>query len=110
MITLPHTVTVQRASSSSDRYGNSEPDWSAPSEAEVRAFVQQRTLPGEQHADGRQVVVTGWVAFMDPATAIAAGDRVVWDGRTFEVDGVPGSMWTTTAAHHLEVALRTVDG
>lgn len=99
------TVTIERASTSTDdAFGNPTNSWSALAE-DVPAVVQP-VGSAEQVAD-RDTVTTRYRMHCDPDVDITAQDRVVWRGRTFQVDGDVEQHSRRGAAHHQEMFLRT---
>lgn len=104
---LPISALWVRPALGEDDYGNTVPDWDAPSVSGVRVMVEQRRTVEEQ--GGRDVTTTTLVLFTNEL-AVDAGDRFVWDGRTYEVDGDPAVVYSPAGPHHAECALRLVVG
>ena len=101
-----HTVTIVR-SAGKDPLGDPLP---GDTETTVSGcFVQPRSS-GEL-TDMRDTVITGLVVFLPTGTVITATDRIRWDGVLYAVDGEPAA-WDEISGkqHHLEVALRRVEG
>lgn len=96
-----------------DRYGDTVPDWNNPTSTSYRAWVSQRAR-SEDQAGGRRAYIGDWVAFLPPAATPGAGDRIVWDNLTFEVNGPPLPAYVprggTRSLHHWEAALQLVVG
>lgn len=101
-------VTILRPATSTDRYGNVIPDWTGATSTAVDAWISQRA--STEAEAGRDTVATTLGMFVDADVDIEAGDRVVVDGETWEVDGRPLRARTPRGVHHLEVGLRTVTG
>ena len=102
-----HTITIVRPPA---RDGFGDPVSGAAVETTVPGcFVQPRTS-GEQ-TDLRDQVVTGLIAFLPAGVDVTATDRVRYAGALYQVDGDP-SRWSDGhgSEHHLEVALRHVEG
>lgn len=106
---LVHEVTILRPNRLTDRYGNSSKDWAHVTETDAVGWVSQRAA-SEDRANGREAQLSEWVLFLDPDVDIVGGDRVTWEGLTFEVDGPPNPAWTPRGPHHLEVPLKVVEG
>ena len=106
---LVHRVDILTPGTGTDRYGSTVKDWAAPvTVSNVPAWVHQRAT-GE-NKNGREARVSSWVAFLGPSVNIAALDRIVFNGRTFEVDGDPVPADDMNGAHHIEAPLRIVEG
>lgn len=104
---LTQAVTIVHAGSTTDRYGNTVPDWDAATRTTVMAWVQQTT--GSEVTEQRNAQIGDWLMICDPA-AVTGADRVEWAGLVFEVLGPPAPVPTPQGIHHTEVRLRTVDG
>lgn len=109
---LVHDVTILRAGTTTDEYGNLVLSWSSPTSNDVPGRVSQRSRSEDN--DNRRAEVSEWVAFFLADTDIVAGDRVRWNNPTptitFEVDGPPNRAWDAAVEHHVEVQLRVVVG
>jgi hypothetical protein len=103
-------VTILAPQSRTDRYGDVVvDDWTNASSTRARGWLAR--LSAQEVLDaGRDANVTGWKLYLPPGTAIAANNRVVADGTTYEVDGPPLEAKRPTGTHHLEVLLRLVEG
>ncbi len=93
-----------------DEYDNPAParDYgpAAPRRA-IRGLMQPggSTEPAAPH---RQPVVTSWRLFT--TAAVTARERIVWQGRTFEITGEP-ARWSPRFGHvHYEAVLTHVEG
>lgn len=103
-------ITRLRASMADDGYGNTEPDWTAPSETEFGVHWSPQSVSevvGDEPQVTTRVKVFGWPPFdLDPT------DRVLGpDGHTYDVDGdVMRSFHPRTGAlHHIRAFLRRRD-
>ncbi len=107
---LVHDVTITRAGSTTDRYGDVIPDWSTASSSSVKGWVSQQSR--SEVLDGREAQVSGWVAFFPAGTDVTGHDRVVWEGTTFEVAGPVNPAWSPRldGVHHVECQLSVVEG
>lgn len=104
---LPLTVTWIEPGTTTDRYGNTIPAWDAGTDTEIAAWIEQQQRIEDR--DGRDTLVSGWLLVTNELD-ITAGARIVWDGRTYEVDGEPAKPMTPAGVHHLEVRLQLVEG
>lgn len=110
------SVMVVRPGSTTDRGGNAVPDWSegAVTRMSVSPVSVQPSVQTEQVDDDRTEVVTGWRVLSAPGVDgdVRAGDRIEWDGRTFDVDGEV-ARWPDPlgdGVHHIEFAMRRSTG
>lgn len=102
---LPHTVTVQTAGTTTDRYGNTIQDWSDPAEVTAKARVELvLTQNPNEVTNGRNDATSTWRIFTNATLTLR--NRIVWDSRTFDVDGEPGPNYDAADLHHYEAILR----
>lgn len=82
------SVTVKRAALADSR-GTKVLDWvHATSSTLNGCSVQPNTT--SRDFDGRTVQVTeDWTLYAPPGSDVKAGDRIEWNGLTFEIDGAP---------------------
>lgn len=106
---FPHLVVTKRAPLVTDSKGNQLRDWvNAATSRNIPAWVQPLTSAEQTLNQDR--VVSRWRIFLDPAADVQATDRVVWNGRTFQVDGEIQAWDNGYGTHHLEGFLRSVTG
>lgn len=106
---LPHLVDILRAPIVAGSYGSDVRNWDAAvTTVDVAAFVQPQKSD-EQVADAQRVV-TRWRIFLGPYADLEPTDRVVFDERTFEVDGDVEAHRMTSEVHHFEALLKRVTG
>lgn len=107
---LTQTVDIITPGTAADPYGDTVPDWGAgASHSTTLGFLQQVTST-EDTVD-RDTVVSTWRLFLSADAPIAAKDRIVVVGRTFEVVGVPDLLTKPRGGpHHIEAVLVSVDG
>lgn len=102
---LVHNVWIVTPAESEDDYGNTVYDWgAAASRTASDAWITQ--LATSENSDDRQTPAAQWVAFLPAGTAVSFIDRIEWDDRAFEVDGLPLEAWTPRGEHHIQVPLR----
>lgn len=101
-------VTIVRAGSGTDRYGNESLDWSAASSWVTKGWLAR--VDESEDQDGRDALISGWRLFLPVGTDVDGRDRVVIDGTTYELDGPPARPWTPDGEHHVECRLRLVEG
>ena len=82
------TVTVKRAALVDSR-GTKVLDWSNPTTKTVKGCSVQPST-STRDFDGRTLQVSEeWVLYAPPGSDIEAGDRIEWNGLTFEINGSP---------------------
>jgi hypothetical protein len=110
-----HTITVVHAELIPDpdgsNYGNEILDWDNATSTEVEGCHVQPVEADEQVDPGRDTITTRWRLFAPDGTAIAATDRIVYAGATYEIDGAP-NLWpsATGTLDHVEAFLVRTDG
>lgn len=105
---LVHDITILRPGTVEDRYHNAAKDWAGATSTNVKGWIS-RTSSGEVNGE-REAEVSGWIVYLPVGTDIVGGDRVTWNGTTFEVDGPPNHAWRPQGEHHIEAQLRVVQG
>lgn len=103
-----HDVTILHPESGVDANGFTRKAFDDLTGEDVKGWITQA---GSSEARGdREAQTSTWTLVLPSDVPIAATDRVVWQGVTFEVDGAPNLARTPRGAHHTEVPLRVVDG
>lgn len=108
---MTQCVTVDRAATTVDRYGNTIADWASVTQTAVTAWIAQRS--SDEIRRGGTGEVSEWVGFFPAGTDILAEDRVTFGSAVFEVAGPPNLArrpWNSAPVHHIEVPLRLVEG
>lgn len=108
---MSETIVVQRATSSTDGYGDPSANWAAPVETTLTTRGVEPVSSSEVN-DGRQAVIVGYRVYLPSGSDVAAGDRVVLRGATYEVDGLPAD-WRSPFGGRgggMVVALKAVSG
>lgn len=106
------TATRLRPSTTTDRYGDVTDNWASPSTAVLTVRGVEPVSSTEDNRDGRQAVITGFRVYLEPGSDVAAGDRLVLRGTTYDVDGTPAdwrSPWGTNVGG-VVVALKATEG
>ena len=105
---LRHPVTVERvaATGAADAFGDPTLE---TTQARYRGWLWQEQR-GDLDTAGRDLSFEQWKVALDPSAAgqIAAGDRVIFDGITYEVEGPPWSATNprTQRVEYVEATLR----
>jgi hypothetical protein len=108
---MAETVTRQRPTTTTDGYGDTTVDWSAPTSVDLTVRGVEPVSSTENN-DGRQAVITGFRVYLPTGADVLPGDRVVLRGATYEVDGEPAdwrSPWNSNLGG-VVVALKAVTG
>lgn len=105
---LTQPVVILRARVSANRYGDDIVDWANTDETSTLGWLTQ--LSGREVLGTRDAQVSDWKLYLAADVDIDAGDRVLADGVTYEVDGPPHHAHTPRGPHHIEVALHAVTG
>lgn len=110
-ITLPQLVTLIDPGTATDRYHNEVADWSTATRvADVPFWIQERTSTSTVD-QGRRAVTIDLIGFANPDLDIRRGMRVeAADGTLYEIETHPRRPSTPAGDHHIEVALRRVEG
>lgn len=99
---LPHTVdVVSTAAGADDAYGNASAG--TATRTTVRARLWQAS--SFEATTGRDTAAETWFGVFPAGTVINAGDRVEWDGKSFDVQGAPSKVFGATSEHHVEAEL-----
>jgi hypothetical protein len=114
MIITLQTITIVRAGTKTDRYGNTVADWSTATRRTADRVSVQPSSQTETPAGNRDPVITVWRILSDHGVDIDVlpPDRIEWDGATFEVAGEVGRFRDpfTGGVDHVEFAMRKVMG
>jgi head-tail adaptor len=105
---LIHTVTIRNLvnpSTTSDRYGN---DTYTTTDVSEKARIQQ--LSADEILADRNTRVSSHRIFLKSNSAITVFSTVLWNGRTFDVTGVPNVVDGRTGPHHIEATLTEREG
>ena len=98
---LIHTATIQAKTTSQTAAGTFSATFA--DRATIKCLIQPITLT-ESNELGRVTKRTGYKMYCMPTT-ITESDRVVWDGKTFEVTGIGDA---SGQGHHLEIDLEAI--
>lgn len=98
-------ATWTEPGTTTDEYGNTVPGWGAGTE--IRVWIEEAAT-GEQR-DGRDTITSRWLMLTNEL-GITARARITYQDRTFEIDGAPSILQTTSGPHHLEATLLLVEG
>jgi hypothetical protein len=99
-----HTITVRRAVSAEDAYGNAERNWATATSVTVTGCSMQ-PVTGQEQTVGQDTIVSRWQLFAPDGTDLLATDRVEFNGDAYEVDGEV-QRWGFPPLSHITALLR----
>ena len=113
MIPTPQSVTIHRYTlGAADAHGNAAESWVA----DAAPTLVHAVAPGaslEAHQTGRDVSQVAWTVYAPQGAAVAARDRIEWQGETYLVYGEPADWsrgpWIHPAAG-VVIELRRTEG
>jgi hypothetical protein len=112
VVLIGETVTILRNTATGrDAYGNDKYTHTSVDVSGCGVWPSD-AAGGNETTQGRDTVISGLTVLFPPGTAVAATDRVVARGATYEVVGEPGTYvngFTATQAG-TQVTLRRVQG
>ncbi len=89
-----------------DDYGNAAETWVEGASYPCRL----EPTSGQERTVDRDTQVSDWRLFLPADAELTGRDRVVVDSKVFEVVGPPAVQHTPRGPHHVEAALRYVEG
>lgn len=103
---LPHTVGVITPTETTDRYGDVSKVYDAANAEMISAYVQPNE--SDEATDQRDAVLYEYKVFSN--APVRADNRVIYDGRTYEVDGDAKRWDTPRGFSHYEFKLKKWEG
>lgn len=105
---MTYTVTIlRRSTSTQDEYG--DPVSTYTTAGTTPAWIEQTGT--REQLIGENRVLSDWLLILPVGTVLAPYDRILHDGKTFEVVGEPALAASPNAAsRHVEAPLRIVEG
>ena len=104
-------ITIVRAGSAPDRYGNTDIDWTHPTETTVSGWLDTNLRRmGEQERDRDELESDG-NAYLPAGTDIRGTDRLLIHGVTYQVYGLPSPVFRPGwGVHHVECRIKRFQG
>lgn len=104
------TITVARAKTTTTSRGSEVPDWTNTDKTTVTGCsIQPASTSLSQ--DGRILgIADGWTAYVPEGTDVKAGDRIEFDGQTFEINGEPRKWTGPMRTSHIQLNLTRWEG
>ncbi|MFH9038496.1 hypothetical protein ACH4FA_03855 [Streptomyces sp. NPDC017966] len=97
-----------RAPEGFDAEGNSNTNWSASERSTIQGQVEPAA--SSENRDNRDQVSTAYLVRLPPGTAVAARDRLEWDGMTLEVTGDPLPWSGLALLDHIQLTAMRIKG
>lgn len=103
------TVTRLRATTKTAR-GSTVPDWSNPNELTIGGCSVQPAAT-DLSQDGRVLgIMDGLTCYMPPGADVQDGDRILFEGNVYTIDGSPRVWPSAGNLAHVQVNLRRYAG
>ena len=104
------TIDVVRPKKTTTSRGSTVPDWSDTTKTTVTGCsIQPASTSLSQ--DGRVLGINdGWTAYVPEGTDAQAGDRIEFDGQTFEINGAPRKWTGPMRTSHIQLNLIRWEG
>lgn len=107
------TVTVIRASTTANRYGDDIRDWNTADEVDLTGvrLIPQAADNNIENVVDRDRIIRRWVLFAPPDADVVASDRIRYGGDLYEIDGEVRH-WPSPSGRlsHIEADLTRVEG
>jgi hypothetical protein len=98
------TITVIRPGTKTSR-GSAIPDWENPIKQTDVGGCSVQPAATSLNEDGRVLGITdGLTVYVPPGTDILAGDHIVFEGETYEINGEPRA-WTSPTGRTTHIML-----
>lgn len=107
---LVHPVTLTEATTATNQYGDSVPDWSAPPAAEHQEVGWFTRTSTDEMNEGREAITDSYELTLPPTSAIKSSMRVSYLGDLYEIRGSVERCEAPKGTHHLVARLRRVEG
>lgn len=104
-------LTIRRAGSTTDAYGNTSEDWDTPTDTDVTGHVQPDTSAESLELRTRDQVTATYRIWFEPTVDVMSSDRIVWGTRVLTVVGEP-QLWPGPfgGTDHIEVLTTVSEG
>lgn len=105
------SITRVRPSTKTSR-GSTIPDWD-PQKVNSKTIGGCSIQPASTSLsqDGRVLAITdGWTAYLPEDADVQAGDHIVWDGETYEINGAPRKWTGPQRTSHIQLNLVRWEG
>ena len=90
---LPGTAVISRATVAADGMGGQTQTWAPVATVASRLSPSGGTRQTEGLTGGRSTADSDWIITLPQGTDVRQADRIVTDGRTFEVENIADRDW-----------------
>jgi len=106
LLNQPLTI-VKIGGSTTDAYGNQSATVYGTPTSTVGYLEQKTTV---EYLDDRDVTTTSWEVYLPADSNIVATDRIIFNGVTYEFDGMPWSVYNprTKQVSHIQAMVKVV--
>lgn len=109
LLSIP--ITIKRAGSSTDRYGNANIDWAHPTLTTVSGWLDINQRRMEEDDKNRSGGEMDGSAYLPAGTDVESTDRLLIDGSTYEIFGIPAPIYRPGwGVHHIECRIKRFEG
>lgn len=104
-------ITIQRAGPGPDRYGNTNLDWTNPTSVTVNGWLDTNQRKMREEIANRDEIESDGNAFLPAGTDVLGTDRLIINGITYQIYGVPAPVYRPGwGLHHVECRIKRSEG
>lgn len=104
------SITVVRPGTKEER-GSIVPDWEHTEEPFTISGCSIQPASTSLSQDGRVLgIAEGWTAYLPEGSDVQAGDHIIFDGNTYEINGEPKTWTGPTRTSHVQLNLVRWEG
>lgn len=102
------SAVVEKPTAVTDSRGDAADGFTNPTRVTISAWIDQQSTT--ETDDETRNAVSSTALLVTNYANLNAEDRVVWDNKTWTVQGRPRQVPTLVGTHHVEATLRLVEG
>jgi hypothetical protein len=104
-------IVIQRAGPGPDRYNNAGLDWSNPTSVTVSGWLDTNQRKMKEDIRDRDELESDGNAFLPAGTDVRGTDRLIINGITYQVYGIPAPVYRPGwGLHHIECRIKRYAG
>lgn len=104
-------IAIQRAGTNVDRYNNPQIDWTNPVVTTVNGWLDTNQRRMGETETNRDALESDGNAFLPAGTDVLGTDRLVINGITYQVYGIPSPVYRPgLGVHHIECRIKRFSG
>jgi len=104
------TITIIKPGTKDER-GSIVPDWEHPTKETTVTGCSVQPASTSLSLDGRVLGMSdGWTAYLPEGTDVRAGDHIVFEGNTYEIQGEPRVWVAPFTRSHIQLNLIRWEG